>query len=1370
MVLAILFSVSTDVSAQSKAARLAKKAAELKAADTNIAKVHMSEDRETPYMIVFDQESEEAYQFSDAQSLIEQKLDLRKNVDKIKFHKSIPLPKLGLETQRFEQYYNGIKVEHGDYVATGKGEKLVAINGEYYELEGINVAPSLDEETALQQAIKWVGAESYAHDYIMENYNGVYAPDVMSPWYNAYKEYYPTGELVIVDDYNTKAIDQDLAWKFNIYATHPRSRGYIYVNAHTGKVMLNDPIIKHWQATGTPASQMVSSRYADDIEIQTTKLDKNGAGGYDEPNPLGDVTLGSTDLNNSQGVPVNEPFLLPPTDVYVLIDQSREVDGSGLKRVETYDVNGAGGAPLSAPIYGQARSFTDLNNTWTREDHVRGLPNGSDINPTLRQYDDDIAWDAHWGAGVVYDYWTDQHGRDSYDDAGAPIRSYVHIGNAYDNAFWNGSVMSYGDGQSFKSLTSLDVCGHEVGHAVCTFTSNLVYAKQSGGMNEGFSDIWAATTEYYQINRPGGDQLAYHPTDNPDGMRPFGIGEQIETSGDDANGDQSVGALRWMDSPKVEGNPDTFGGDRWQETEACEPSLANDQCGVHGNSGVLNKWFYLMTIGSGANPDGPDKQYVGTGANVDDEMRDDAVTGSNNTIPYKVERGLGFKIAEQIAFGAEVLLTSNGTFDECRIVSILVAQEMANQEVTTENGTYNFNGGPCEEIVKIVTNAWHGVGVGTPFATPCEVISIGFLGQSPTVVEAGENNVCDDFQTLTIPYFTNNGTLAPTTHVLIIDPTSTATEGKDFIIENKNFSTTAESGYQKLSFDIKIINDALIEEEELLILGFTGSTSTQTIRIKDNDVAPTIGTGTGLATLFSEDFESGTYKFTIEDPRVGEGPNRWYLGLNGGGITQVAGNMAYVGLQPGSDAYEGNQGNNELYLISDKIDARGIIDVQVSFDWGAGGERDAGINAAEFDFGRLDYSFDGTTFFPVADAVFVGDGGVSPLIPASGNYNEMLSFLDGKEFYLGYRWFNDPLVGAGGSFSIDNVLVQGKPSIIESEEGHGKVARVDQGEQIFFLSTQDGGVIADISVDELDGNLGCVDASVVATGDGTSTYDNGIRSNKIFSIENSSNTPYTITLYYTAAEVAGFDDPMTVNIIKATDIETESGAIINTNTTRTPITDPSDNSIIIGYKYTGTFSGFSEFALVSQNVIQDALAVELTNLTATAQTASIQLDWTTATETDNKGFEVQRQVEGTTEWAAIGFVQGQGNTSTGHAYQFTDRNVKNGVTYLYRLAQLDVNNAKTLSNVVSAVIDGQSEAVSITPNPAVDHVTVAINTTNDEKATVSLLSISGQVLNVNTNAATNSNTRVDLVAYPSGIYFIKVETTQGATVQKVVKR
>lgn len=235
------------------------------------------------------------------------------------------------------------------------------------------------------------------------------------------------------------------------------------------------------------------------------------------------------------------------------------------------------------------------------------------------------AIDAHWGATVVFDYWKNEHNRTSYDDMGAPVVSLVNYDLNYNNAGWTGSYMIYGNGtgmfaSGFEPLTSLDVCAHELGHAICEYTSDLVYARESGAMNEGFSDIWGAVIEKYA-------------TDDKD---TWTMGEELRT-----------GALRSMSNPNLFNDPDTRDGLNWKPVVGCNPTSSNDRCGVHSNSGVLNHWFYLLTEGG---------------------------KGTNDLSNAFEVAGLGMKKAAEIAYATEQLLSSNATFDECRQASIGYAQ------------------------------------------------------------------------------------------------------------------------------------------------------------------------------------------------------------------------------------------------------------------------------------------------------------------------------------------------------------------------------------------------------------------------------------------------------------------------------------------------------------------------------------------------------------------------------------------------------------------------------------------------------------------------------------------------------------------------
>ncbi|MBW3544650.1 MAG: M4 family metallopeptidase, partial [Bacteroidetes bacterium] len=576
----------------------------------------------------------------------------------------------GVQLDKFQQYTNGIKVEHGVFKAVSRKGIVSAFTAEYYSLPAaIKSTAGLSEDAALQNALDHVGATTYAWEYIASLGD---SPEHQA----AYDEVYPTGELVYVDNYLTDAVDLALAYKFNVYAAEPLSRADIYVDANSGEILLLDAIIKH--ADGSHTKEEIAKTIRPAKKAAASVLLTGGSG---DTRYAGNRTFNtSLDANGN----------------WVL----KGVTPSGIEN-ETLSYEGVGGLPLSIPALAMfAEPIADgdgdllnpetADNVWTAAEHKKDNFSATNPYPIANEYNnDDVALDAHWGAEVVLNYWKNVHNRSSYDDKGTKVLNFVHYGDAYDNAFWNGSAMTYGDGSyqggtkpngAFAPLTSMDVCAHEIGHGVCEFTADLVYQRESGAMNEGFSDIWAAAVEAYVLSQIDGS-LNYDP---------WGIGEQIdERDGGLQPGEAGSRALRWMDDPKAAGDPDSYGGENWINPECGTPTLANDQCGVHTNSGVLNKWFYFLVTGSGQS----------FSAGFGKQPGDDGLTDAGNS--YSVE-GLGFMTAAKITYLAETMLSPNAKFAEMRAASILAAQTLY---------------GIASNEEKQTTNAWHAVDIGEAYNT-----------------------------------------------------------------------------------------------------------------------------------------------------------------------------------------------------------------------------------------------------------------------------------------------------------------------------------------------------------------------------------------------------------------------------------------------------------------------------------------------------------------------------------------------------------------------------------------------------------------------------------------------------------------------------
>ncbi|GAA4694909.1 M4 family metallopeptidase [Nocardioides nanhaiensis] len=177
------------------------------------------------------------------------------------------------------------------------------------------------------------------------------------------------------------------------------------------------------------------------------------------------------------------------------------------------------------------------------------------------------AVDAHFGAATTFDYFKDVHGRNGIFGDGRGVPSRVHYGNGYVNAFWDGTKMTYGDGDgsSFGPLVSLDVAGHEMSHGITENTANLTYSGESGGLNEATSDIFGTMVEFYAA------------TDADPGD--YYIGEEFDL----ASGE----GFRRMDDPQLDGS-----------SFSCYEAGLGEQ-DVHYTSGVANHFFYLLAEGSG---------------------------------------------------------------------------------------------------------------------------------------------------------------------------------------------------------------------------------------------------------------------------------------------------------------------------------------------------------------------------------------------------------------------------------------------------------------------------------------------------------------------------------------------------------------------------------------------------------------------------------------------------------------------------------------------------------------------------------------------------------------------------------------------------
>ncbi len=274
-----------------------------------------------------------------------------------------------------------------------------------------------------------------------------------------------------------------------------------------------------------------------------------------------------------------------------------------------------------------------------------------------------IGVDAHFFAQKTLAYWLSTFGRKGIDNnTNKNLRfkymlSRTHYGNNYNNAFWDGSSMSYGDGDgvNYRPFDAVDVVGHEMMHGVTERTSNLTYSNESGAANESFSDINGTIVEYY-VNTITGYGGVQYPAD-------LWIGEDLYYTN---NPSSPTRGIRNMADPHLEGDPCHYS-ERYTGT--------SDNGGVHTNSGIMNKVWYLLSFG---------------GTNHAD------TTGT-------VVTGIGHFEAAKVAFDADTkYCTSSSNY-----------QAVANAWVTAARNRYGNGSVQAQQAF----NAWKACGR-TPTVTP----------------------------------------------------------------------------------------------------------------------------------------------------------------------------------------------------------------------------------------------------------------------------------------------------------------------------------------------------------------------------------------------------------------------------------------------------------------------------------------------------------------------------------------------------------------------------------------------------------------------------------------------------------------------------
>lgn len=593
--------------------------------------------------------------------------------------------KLGFTHALYQQYYQGILVEGGKVLLHSKGGIVENINGRVAQLGNVTTAPSISEKEAFV----------FAKNNL----------DIIK-----LMKQYPAA-LVIAPVSSNNASSKTYALVYKVRIDGKTAEGKVvmmnvFVDASTGMVLNKISLIAHTDvnanahtmysgirtivtdSTSTGFRLRDNGRKIETYDVAGKEVDENSVDFFLDPRDYYNTTTNWVEqpavmtmtLNNVtnnmltglgfqngkfvtslmvKGDPINNELVawpdvkLSPSATATLPIISKNV------YVFPEDLNYSGG-------FGKLNLFGNQEVSdsafFSLTSIAPGIYPWSDAQGNAGSYEVSLkknpALDAHWGMEMTHDFYNQVFSRNSYDGNGSLVKNYM-------NGMWPQSlsqnnaaampapyfsmVYGLGDGNNMDPVVGLDVMGHEFTHMVTETNGNggLDYESEPGALNESFSDILGTCIEFFTKGQEAN----------------WTIGEGVILT--------TPGFFRSMSNPKLAENPDTYKGQYWIPTE--NPDQSNDNGGVHYNSGVQNKWFYLLCQGGSGTNDKGDSYNV---------------------------TGISMTKAQQIAYrNLTTYLLPDAQFMDAYTGSLQATLDLYGNDTTTQE-------------YKSVKQAWYAVGIG----------------------------------------------------------------------------------------------------------------------------------------------------------------------------------------------------------------------------------------------------------------------------------------------------------------------------------------------------------------------------------------------------------------------------------------------------------------------------------------------------------------------------------------------------------------------------------------------------------------------------------------------------------------------------------
>lgn len=597
------------------------------------------------------------------------------------------------------------------------------------------------------------------------------------------------------------------------------------------------------------------------------------------------------------------------------------------------------------------------------------------------------------------------------------------------------------------------------------------------------------------------------------------------------------------------------------------------------------------------------------------------------------------------------------------------------------------------------------------------------------------------------------------------------------------------------SIDIAINPDAVAENDEVLILdiatvgsgGLKGIHKQQfSLNVKNDDFTPmNTGTVISIDTLWMEDWSNQNNgnpnaNWTLDQENNNSDGSKWRVNEDCP-FSTIDGKTAKI-MHHDSDAneyfcrYESEGNDGYTAILYRSVNATNYSNLKANFDWIGFGEFGDGT---WYDFGKLVYSTNnGNSWIDIQNLrgkLSVQEADIA--LPAN---------LNNSNFLIGFHWYCDDAIESPPALAVDNIFITGEKTGLTLYQGIAATENQSNGATSFdfspnttihFYDKNNGHVMLSLENNSaLD--YGCTEVYVETAGNGAinSFYQTAQTTEKTFRVvpeNNLTGGTYDVTLYYTNDEITNFLNTNADGTSSANDltmIKSENAISDATNSNAEIITP--DNITVGdfggGFTFTTTFnSGFSAFAM--SNIPPSALLpVELISFNGKLdeKRTAIILEWQTSTEINSKGFQIERTTDLSDDFEKIAWVDSQGDTETLNDYVFHDRDVEMGLTYYYRLRQVDVDGSETLSQVIVIETKKQYAVLSIFPNPTQNVLNVAI--ASSETTYLKIFNVYGSILFE--KKICNGHNSINMEQFPKGLLLIEVHFSNGdKAVKKIIR-